>query len=63
MRVIRSRGTPFERGSTVGAALRDEIERRSAFTMAWAADLGADRTRVEELLGPTTRSAPASCPI
>jgi len=52
MRVIRSRGTPFERGHTVGAALRDEIERSVAFTMAWAADLGADRTRVEELLSP-----------
>jgi hypothetical protein len=52
MRVIRSRGTPFERGHTVGAALREEIERSVAFSMAWAADLGADRTRVEELLVP-----------
>jgi hypothetical protein len=52
MRVIRSRGTPFERGRSVGEALRDEIERSVAFTMSWAADLGADRTRVEELLAP-----------
>jgi hypothetical protein len=52
MRVIRSRGTPFERGRTVGGALRDEIERSVAFTMVWAADLGADRARVAELLMP-----------
>jgi len=52
MRVIRSRGTPFERGHTVGAALREEIELSVAFTMAWAADLGTDRARVEELLVP-----------
>ena len=52
MQVIRSSGTPFERGHTVGEALRDEIGRSVAFTMAWAADLGADRTRVDELLSP-----------
>jgi hypothetical protein len=52
MRVIRSRGTPFERGRTVGTSLRDEIERSVAFTMGWAGDLGADRDRVEALLTP-----------
>ena len=52
MRVIRSRGTPFERGQTVGAALRDEIERSVTFTMDWAAGLGADRVKVAQLLAP-----------
>jgi isopenicillin-N N-acyltransferase like protein len=62
MRVIRSTGTPFGRGRTVGTALRDEIEASAAFTMAWAAEHGADRQRVEGLLAPydqaTTRVAP-----
>jgi isopenicillin-N N-acyltransferase like protein len=62
MRVIRSRGTPFERGRAVGDALHAEIDRSVAFTMAWAADLGADRARIEELLAPydeiSTRAVP-----
>jgi isopenicillin-N N-acyltransferase-like protein len=52
MRVIRSRGTPFERGHTVGAALRQEIERSVTFTMDWADGLGADRVKVAQLLAP-----------
>ena len=52
MRVIRSSGTPFERGRTVGAELRDEIQASTDFTLAWAAGLGADRRRLEELLAP-----------
>lgn len=62
MRIIESTGTPFQRGETVGRALRDEVEASTAFTMAWASDLGADRRRVEELLRPyddaTSRFAP-----
>jgi Acyl-coenzyme A:6-aminopenicillanic acid acyl-transferase len=50
MRVIRSRGTPFERGRAVGRELAEEIWRSAAFTMSWAADLGADRSRIEQLL-------------
>ena len=60
--MIRCTGTPFDRGRSVGAALGAEIEASVAFTMAWAAGLGADRTRVEELLAPfdaaTARVAP-----
>jgi hypothetical protein len=52
MRVIRSSGTPFHRGRTVGEALRDEIERSVTFTMDWAAGLGADRVKVAQLLAP-----------
>ncbi len=62
MRVIRSTGTPFERGTAVGSALREEIDASCAFTMTWAADLGADRRRVEAMLAPydeaTMRFAP-----
>jgi len=52
MRVIRSSGTPFDRGRTVGRALRDEIERSVTFTMDWAAGVGADRELVADLLTP-----------
>lgn len=62
MRVIHSSGTPSDRGTTVGTALHAEIEASVSFTMAWAASLGADRERVEELLAPyvdaTARVAP-----
>ena len=62
MRVIRSTGTPFQRGVAVGSALREEIVASCSFTMGWAADLGADRRRVEAMLAPydeaTTRFAP-----
>jgi len=60
--VIRSSGTPFERGRIVGTELADEIARSTAFTMSWAADLGADRSRVEELLGPYDRASSAVVP-
>jgi hypothetical protein len=52
MRVIRSSGTPFERGRTVGAALRDEIEASTSFAMTWLAGLGVDRDRLERFLRP-----------
>ena len=46
----------------MGLAWREEIVASCAFTMAWAADLGADRRRVEAMLAPydeaTTRFAP-----
>lgn len=62
MRVIHTSGTPAARGEAVGVALRPEIEASVSFTMAWAADLGADRRRVEALLVPyddaTGRYAP-----
>ena len=62
MRVIRTSGTPLERGRALGAAMRDETEVATAFTMSWAADLGADRRRLEELLAPydaaTRRATP-----
>jgi hypothetical protein len=62
MRVIHSTGTPFERGRTVGAALRDEIAASCDFTMGWAAGLGVDRGRIEGVLAPydlaTRRFAP-----
>jgi len=62
MRVIHTSGTPAARGEAVGVALRPEIESSVSFTMAWAADLGADRRRVEALLVPyddaTGRYAP-----
>jgi isopenicillin-N N-acyltransferase-like protein len=62
MRVTLSSGTPADRGRAVGAGLRAEIETSVASTMAWASALGADRTRVEELLAPydaaTARAAP-----
>ena len=62
MRVIHSSGTPSARGEAVGVALRSEIEASVSFTMAWAADLGADRRRVEAMLVPyddaTERYAP-----
>jgi hypothetical protein len=62
MRVIRSSGTPFERGRIVGAELRDAIETSADFTLAWAAGLGAGRDRLEELLAPydaaTERTVP-----
>jgi hypothetical protein len=62
MRVIRSRGTPFARGHTVGTELADEIARSVAFTMSWAAGLGADRSRVTELLAPYDRASSAVVP-
>jgi hypothetical protein len=62
MRMIRSRGTPFERGRTVGMGLRDEISRSVAFTMSWAANLGADRKRLKELLAPYDRVSAAVVP-
>jgi hypothetical protein len=52
MRVIRASGTPFERGRTVGAALRDEIDASTSFTMTWLAGLGAGRDRIEGFLRP-----------
>lgn len=52
MRVIHCSGTPSARGGAVGVALRSEIEASVSFTMAWAADLGADRRRLEALLVP-----------
>jgi hypothetical protein len=52
MRVIHCSGTPSARGEAVGVALRSEIEASVSFTMAWAADFGADRRRVEALLAP-----------
>jgi isopenicillin-N N-acyltransferase like protein len=62
MRVIHCSGTPTARGEAVGVALRSEIEASVSFTMAWAADLGADRRRVEAILVPyelaTERYAP-----
>jgi isopenicillin-N N-acyltransferase like protein len=62
MRMIRSSGSPFERGRTVGTALRPEIERSVAFTMSWADGLGADRSRVEQLLAPYDRASTAVVP-
>ena len=62
MRVIRSRGTPYERGRTVGAELAYEIGRSVEFTMSWAAGLGADRSRVEQLLAPYDRASAAAVP-
>ena len=62
MRVIRSRGTPFERGRTVGAELADEIARSVAFTMSWAANLGVDGSRIEELMAPYDRASSAVVP-
>ncbi|MEX0755190.1 MAG: C45 family peptidase [Actinomycetota bacterium] len=62
MRMIRSSGTPFERGRTVGTELRAEIERSVAFTMSWADGLGADRSRVEQLLAPYDRASNAVVP-
>ena len=62
MRVIRSRGTPFERGRTVGVQLADEVARSVAFTMSWAANLGVDRGRVEQLLAPYDRASFAVAP-
>jgi len=62
MRVIRSRGTPFARGRTVGAELAEEISRSVAFTMSWAANLGADRSRIEQLLDPYDRASSAVVP-
>src|SRR5436853_1146652 len=62
MRVIRSRGTPSERGRMVGTGLREEISRSVAFTMSWAANLGADRSRLEELLEPYDRISAAVVP-
>jgi isopenicillin-N N-acyltransferase like protein len=62
MRVIHTSGTPRARGEAVGVALRSEIETSVSFTMAWAADLGADRRQVETILVPyddaTERFAP-----
>jgi hypothetical protein len=62
MRVIRSRGSSFERGRTVGADLADEISLSVAFTMSWAANLGADRARIEQLLAPYDRASEAVVP-
>jgi len=62
MRVIRSRGTPFERGRTVGAELADEIARSVAFTMSWAANLDADAARIEQLMAPYDRASSVVVP-
>ena len=62
MRLIRSSGTPFERGRIVGAELRDPIEASVSFTLAWAAGLGADRHRLQELLRPYTAAAVRNVP-
>jgi hypothetical protein len=62
MRVIRASGTPFERGHTVGSALRDEIEASTSFTMTWLAGLGADRDRVETFLRPYDDAATRMVP-
>ncbi len=62
MRVIRATGTPRDRGLAVGSALHDEIAASVAFTLAWAAALGAERDRLEAVLAPydaaTVRFAP-----
>ena len=57
MRVIRSSGTPFERGRIVGAELRDRIEASVSFTRSWAAGIGADRHSLQELLMPYDAAA------
>jgi hypothetical protein len=62
MRVIRSSGTPFERGRTVGIELRDRIEASVAVTRSWAAGLGARRERLQELLAPYAAAAARSVP-
>lgn len=62
MRVIRSRGTPFERGRTVGVELADEVARSVAFTMSWAASLGADGPRIARLLAPYDRASAVVVP-
>lgn len=62
MRVIRASGTPRDRGLVVGSALREEVAASVAFTLTWAAGLGANRDRLEALLAPydaaTARFAP-----
>lgn len=62
MRVVRSSGTPFQRGRAVGIGLREEVARSVDFTMSWAADLGAERARVEELMVPYDRISAALVP-
>jgi hypothetical protein len=62
MRVIRSSGTPFERGRIVGLQLRDEIEASVSFTLGWAAGLGADRRRLEALLVPYDAASARNVP-
>ena len=62
MRVIRTSGTPFERGRSVGVTLRTDIEASASFTLAWAAALGADRRRLEELLAPYDDAAVRTVP-
>jgi hypothetical protein len=57
MRVIRTSGTPFERGRIVGAALRDEIEASTSFTMRWLARLGVGSDRLEAFLRPYDEAA------
>jgi hypothetical protein len=62
MRVIRSSGTPLERGRIVGTQLRDRIEASAAVTLAWAAGLGAGRDRLRELLVPYAAAAVRAVP-
>lgn len=62
MRVIRSSGTPFERGRMVGAGLREEISHSVEFTLSWVADRGADRSRLEQLLAPYDHASNAVVP-
>jgi hypothetical protein len=57
MRVIRTAGTPLQRGRIVGAALRGEIQASADFTLSWAAALGTDRRALESLLAPYDAAA------
>ncbi len=62
MRVIRSSGTPFERGRIVGTELGDRIEASASLTLDWAAGLDTDRRRLEELLVPYDAAAARNVP-